>query len=182
MLKKSGRLSLLKLKTIWNNSMNLYRFSLTILLLTSLPSVVTAQEKSFTLGDVSFLAGHWIGEAFGGIAEEIWSEPSSSAMMGMFRLQQNNSDRLYEFLLIEKTGDGIQMRFKHIKPNYIEMEDKPIILNLIDVNTSFAHFETEDQSLIIKYNLTSDDILEIELTSTKEGRTNITPITMTKKQ
>lgn len=162
--------------------MNLYRFSLAILLLTSLLSFATAQEKSFTLNDVSFLAGHWIGEAFGGVVEEIWSEPSSNAMMGMFRLQYDDIDRLYEFLMIEKYGSGVRMSFKHIKPDYIEMEEKPITLNLVDANTSYAFFETDDQSLIIKYNLTSDDILEIELTSTKEGKTKITPITMKRKQ
>ncbi len=39
-----------------------------------------------TLEDVSWIAGHWKGEAFGGIAEEIWSPPLGDSMMFVFKL------------------------------------------------------------------------------------------------
>ena len=39
-----------------------------------------------TLNNIEWLAGHWKGEAFGGIAEEIWSPPADGSMMFSFRL------------------------------------------------------------------------------------------------
>ena len=39
-----------------------------------------------TLENVKWLAGHWRGEAFGGITEEIWSPPLGGSMMCAFRL------------------------------------------------------------------------------------------------
>ena len=39
-----------------------------------------------TLADIAWLSGHWRGEAFGGITEEIWSPPLGDSMMGSFKL------------------------------------------------------------------------------------------------
>ena len=143
--------------------------------------VVTAQGNSYSLSELSFLSGHWTGEAFGGTVEEVWSEPSANAMMGMFRLQFDGIDKLYEFLLIEKNDENIVMRFKHIRRGYKEMEDEPIILVLKKVSESFAEFAAADSSLIIKYNLMSSDSIVVELTSIKQGYAEVTPITMIRK-
>jgi hypothetical protein len=142
---------------------------------------ISAQKNTYSLADLSFLSGQWRGEAFGGTVEEVWSEPSTNAMMGMFRLQFDGIDKLYEFLLIEKTDEDIQMRFKHIRRGYKEMEDEPIILVLKNVSESFAEFASEDSLLIIKYNLVSADSLVVELTSIKQGYAEVTPITMNRK-
>ncbi|MFO7526506.1 MAG: DUF6265 family protein [Ignavibacteriaceae bacterium] len=143
-------------------------------------NVIHSQEKPFSLDELKWLSGQWKGEAFGGVAEEIWSKPSSNSMMGMFRLQYDNVDKLYEFLLIEQSGSGISMKFKHIKSGYDEMENEPILLNLIELNSILAHFENEDKSLIIKYNLLTENSVKIELISTKNGKTEVTPILMKK--
>lgn len=140
-----------------------------------------AQDKTFMLDDLKFLSGHWTGEAFGGTVEEIWSEPSLNAMMGMFRLKYNNADKLYEFLLIENSESGITMKFKHIKSGYMEMEDEPIFLRLIQLKDNFAEFAADDKSLIIKYSLVNINNLEIELTSIKAHKTEVTPINMKRK-
>ncbi len=162
--------------------MSIFTKFISVFLLMILGTVSSAQDKSFSLEDVSFFTGHWIGEAFGGTVEEVWTEPSGNAIMGMFRLQKNNMDALYEFLLIEKTNTGVQIRFKHIKPNYIEMEKEPIVLNLIDADKTYAHFESDDQCLAVKYNKTQLNILEIEVASTKNGITKVTPIKMNRKK
>lgn len=144
-------------------------------------NVIQPQEKYFSLNELKWLSGHWNGEAFGGTVEEVWSDPSANAMMGMFRLQYNNADRLYEFLLIENSESGITMKFKHIKSGYKEMEDEPILLRLIQLKDNFAEFAADDKSLIIKYSLVNNDYLEIELTSTKADKTEVTPINMKRK-
>ena len=38
------------------------------------------------LENIKWIAGTWHGEAFGGITEEIWSEPSGGSMMATFKL------------------------------------------------------------------------------------------------
>lgn len=161
--------------------MPIYKLFLLSLFLIYFDPAVTAQENAYSLSELSFLRGHWTGEAFGGTVEEVWSEPSANAMMGMFRLQFDEIDKLYEFLLIEKTDEGIQMRFKHIRSGYKEMEDEPIILALKNVSGSFAEFAADDNSLIIKYNLVSADSILVELTSTKQGYAEVTQITMKRK-
>jgi len=161
--------------------MPIYKLFLLSLFLIYFGPAVTAQENAYSLSELSFLSGHWTGEAFGGTVEEVWSEPSANAMMGMFRLQFDEIDKLYEFLLIEKTDEDIQMRFKHIRSGYKEMEDEPIILALKNVSGSFAEFAADDNSLIIKYNLVSADSILVELTSTKQGYAEVTPITMKRK-
>jgi hypothetical protein len=161
--------------------MPIYKLFLLSLFLIYFDPAVTAQENAYSLSELSFLSGHWTGEAFGGTVEEVWSEPSANAMMGMFRLQFDEIDKLYEFLLIEETDEGIQMRFKHIRRGYKEMEDEPIILALKNVSGSFAEFAADDNSLIIKYNLVSADSILVELTSTKQGYAEVTQITMKRK-
>lgn len=159
----------------------LYKLFLFSLSLFYFYPALIAQENTYSLSELSFLSGHWTGEAFGGTVEEVWSEPSANAMMGMFRLQFDEIDKLYEFLLIEKTDEGIQMRFKHIRRGYKEMEDEPIILALKNTSEFFAEFAADDNSLIIKYNLVSADSILVELTSIKQGNTEVTPITMKRK-
>mgnify|MGYP003712231237 FL=1 len=48
------------------------------------------------LEDVSWIEGHWTGEAFGGIAEEIWSAPLGNSMMFVFRLVNDDKVSFYE--------------------------------------------------------------------------------------
>ena len=48
------------------------------------------------LDDVSWIQGHWKGEAFGGITEEIWSPPLGDSMMFSFKLVTDNKVVFYE--------------------------------------------------------------------------------------
>jgi len=42
------------------------------------------------------LQGHWKGEAFGGITEEIWSPPLGDSMMFVFKLVDEGKVVFYE--------------------------------------------------------------------------------------
>jgi hypothetical protein len=48
-----------------------------------------------TLNDVSWISGHWKGEAFGGLTEEIWAPPFGNSMMGSFKLVENGIVSFY---------------------------------------------------------------------------------------
>ena len=42
------------------------------------------------INDVSWIAGHWLGEALGGETEEIWTPPLGNSMMCAFKLVVTN--------------------------------------------------------------------------------------------
>lgn len=150
-------------------------------IITFLSIPLRAQNGLRSLSNLSWLSGYWAGEAFGGSVEEIWSVPSDNTLMGMFRLQYDNEDKLFEFLLIERTDTGINMLFKHIKPGYKEIELEPIVLKLVDLSDNKAEFIAEDKSVKIEYSLIQRDQLEIILTTIENSKTVVTPIKMIRK-
>jgi hypothetical protein len=53
-----------------------------------------ADPAQASIADLKWLAGHWTGPAFGGICDEIWSQPTGDSMVGMFRLVQEWQDNV----------------------------------------------------------------------------------------
>lgn len=63
------------------------------------------QPPAASLEDVSWLAGRWLGEGLGAVAEETWLPPSGGAMAGIFRLVREGSVDFYEIVtLVEAEG------------------------------------------------------------------------------
>ncbi|ADV49150.1 hypothetical protein Celal_1850 [Cellulophaga algicola DSM 14237] len=77
----------------------------------SLPENET--EPKATLADASFMTGHWIGEAFGGISEEIWTKAEGDSMMFSFRLVIDGKVDFYEIGHIIEEGETIHLQLKH---------------------------------------------------------------------
>jgi len=55
--------------------------------------------------DVSWIAGHWKGVAFGGVTEEVWTSPLGGSMMGSFKLVVDNEINFYELMTISKEDE-----------------------------------------------------------------------------
>lgn len=66
----------------------------------------TAGEP-FSIDDVAFIAGHWVGTGDGGIYEEIWLPPAGKMLVGLHRDVKDDGRVFFEFLRIEARGDGI---------------------------------------------------------------------------
>ncbi len=49
-----------------------------------------------TLQDIAWISGYWKGEAFGGITEEMWSNPLGNSMMFAFKLVVDDKVKFYE--------------------------------------------------------------------------------------
>jgi len=77
-----------------------------------------------TLSDVSWVAGHWKGEAFGGIAEEIWSPPLGDSMMFVFKLAVEGKVQFYEVGHIQQTGETLILQLKHFHGSLKGWEEK----------------------------------------------------------
>ena len=95
------------------------------------------------LEDVSWIEGHWTGEAFGGIAEEIWSTPLGNSMMFVFRLVNDDKVSFYESGHIQQLDDSIILQLKHFDGNMRgwEEKDQTIDFKLVKLEPNKVYFE-----------------------------------------
>lgn len=77
-----------------------------------------------TLQDVNWLQGAWEGPAFGGISQELWSQPMGHAMMGVYRSIENGEVTFHELMSLVEIGGSLEMRLKHFHGDLTGWEDK----------------------------------------------------------
>ncbi|UJH68728.1 DUF6265 family protein [Allomuricauda sp. SCSIO 65647] len=96
-----------------------------------------------TLNQVSWLVGHWQGEAFGGIAEEIWSPPLGESMMFVFRLVNDGKVSFYESGHIKQVGPTLLMQLKHFHGDLRgwEEKDETVDFKLVKLEKNKVFFE-----------------------------------------
>lgn len=101
------------------------------------------QSPKAELSDVAWLAGHWRGEAFGGIVEEVWSSPLGNSMMGAFKLVSDNKVVFYEIETISVVGDSLIFRLKHFNSDLTgwEDKDKSVDFKLVKVTPNKIFFD-----------------------------------------
>lgn len=92
---------------------------------------------------ISWLAGHWRGEAFGGITEEIWTPPLGGSMMGTFKLVVNNEVNFYEIETISEINNTLILKLKHFHANLKGWEEKnqTIDFRLVKVTENKVYFD-----------------------------------------
>ncbi|WP_394973964.1 DUF6265 family protein [uncultured Croceitalea sp.] len=73
---------------------------------------------------VAFMEGHWKGEAFGGITEEIWSPEAGGSMMFVFRHMIDNKVNFYEIGHIRELNSSLIFELKHFDNDLHGWEDK----------------------------------------------------------
>ena len=95
------------------------------------------------LSDLSWMAGHWKGEAFSGIIEEIWSPPLGDSMMFVFKLVVDNQVVFYEIGHIRQEGESLILRLKHFNGDLSgwEEKDKTIDFKLVKLEGNRAYFD-----------------------------------------
>ena len=96
-----------------------------------------------SLSDVAWIAGHWKGEAFGGITEEIWSPPLGDSMMFVFKLVVNEKVAFYEVGHIRQEGETLILRLKHFNSNLTgwEEKDKTVDFKLVKLEGNRVYFD-----------------------------------------
>src|SRR5690606_38008883 len=100
-------------------------------------------SPSASLEDVAWIQGHWRGEAFGGIAEEIWGPPLGGSMMFVFKLAKEGEITFYEMGHIQTVGSSIQMQLKHFDGNLMgwELRDQTVDFKLVRLERDKVYFE-----------------------------------------
>ena len=95
------------------------------------------------LEDVSWIQGHWKGEAFGGITEEIWSPPMGDSMMFVFKLVADEVVQFYEVGGIRQIGDTLIFQLKHFGNDFKgwEEKDETVDAKLVKVEKNRVYFD-----------------------------------------
>ena len=83
-----------------------------------------ANSPDAKIGEMAWLSGNWVGEAFGGLAEDVWSDPAGGAMMGMFRSVRAGEVGFYEFIIISEIENTLAIRLKHFNADLTGWEEK----------------------------------------------------------
>lgn len=76
------------------------------------------------LENIAWIAGYWKGEAFGGQAEEYWSEQSGGSMMATFKLIKNGRVSFYEIEIIREIENSLMLQLKHFNHDLKGWETK----------------------------------------------------------
>ena len=110
-------------------------------------NILTLEEehnsRGATINDVAWIAGHWQGAAFGGIAEEIWSPPMGDAMVASFRLVAEGKTSFYEIETISEENNTLILRLKHFHANLKgwEEKDETVDFPLVKLEPNKAFFD-----------------------------------------
>lgn len=82
------------------------------------------QPIKASVADLSWLEGHWRGEALGGRIEETWTAPSGGSMLGMFKHVKDGRTVFYEIFAIVPDSGGVALRLKHFHADLRGWEEK----------------------------------------------------------
>lgn len=111
------------------------------------PEGGTAPAGGLAIDDLAWLAGRWVGEGFGGVAEETWNPPMGAdgerSMVGMFRLYDaEDAINFYELMTLIEDDDGILLRLVHLSKELRPWEEpgETTDFRLLRVNGTTAWF------------------------------------------
>ncbi len=95
------------------------------------------------LKNIAWISGTWKGTAFGGITEEIWSEPSGGSMMATFKLINDGKISFYEIEIIREVNNTLILQLKHFSNDLKgwETKDETVDFPLKEITTNKVVFE-----------------------------------------
>lgn len=95
------------------------------------------------IGDLAWMAGHWVGTGLGGVSEEVWSPPLGNNMMGMFRVVRDGKVSFYELCAFVEEGGSLAMKVKHFNPDLTGREEKGEVRSfpLVKLDGQAAYFD-----------------------------------------
>ena len=95
----------------------------TLLLVAIAPGDVASDER-VAIDQFAWLTGHWVGDGFGGVSEEMWTEPKGGAMLGIYRHLKEGQNNFYEFIQLSEEDGTVRLRLKHFNPDMTGWENK----------------------------------------------------------
>jgi hypothetical protein len=92
---------------------------------------------------IAWMEGHWKGQAFGGITEEIWSPPLDESMMFSFKLAVEGKVNFYELGHVRQLGETLVFELKHFGNDLKGWEEKDEVqsFKLVKIDSDIVSFE-----------------------------------------
>ncbi len=102
-----------------------------------------AEPGKATLDQVAWIAGSWVGTAFGGTFEEVWTSPRAGSMVGLYKHGSDESVNFYEIQLIVEEEGTLKWKVKHFSPDFVGWEEKDgyVTFTLVEVTEDAAYFD-----------------------------------------
>ena len=128
------------------------------------------------LNDVAWIAGHWKGEAFGGITEEIWSPTLGDSMMFVFKLVNDGKVSFYETGHIKQVGKTLILQLKHFHGDLKgwEEKDETVDFKLVKIEADKIYFDQFTFERISGNEINLYVVIEGKDGATKEVKFNYT--------
>jgi hypothetical protein len=103
----------------------------------------TLESPQASLNDIKWIQGHWKGEAFGGIAEEVWTPALGKSMMCAFKLVINDEVKFYELITITEEDGSLILRLKHFHSDLKGWEEKDdtVDFKLVKITEDMIYFD-----------------------------------------
>jgi len=133
----------------------------------TLDSLSTSPKAN--INDVAWISGTWKGEAFGGITEEIWSEPMGDSMMASFKLVSDGKVQFYEIEIIRELKESLILQLKHFNGDLKgwETKDETVDFPLVKITDNNIYFDG------MTFEKVSDNEMNVYvLMHEKDGSTN----------
>lgn len=132
------------------------------------------QEKPVRVADLGLLTGTWKQAHHWGDMTEIWSDTAGNNLMCTFRCVNNGELVFYEFMVIEQSANGPEMKLRHFSPGSIgwEEKDQPGVYQMVEfVKGKKVVFEHPVTKTRIGYERRNDTTLLAYLEKTgKDGK------------
>lgn len=95
------------------------------------------------IDELAWLTGSWVGEAFGGLVEDVWLEPLGGSMVGVFRSYSGGEIGFYEIFTISEFNKSLIIRLKHFNADLKGWEEKNVTqdFRLVKISGETAWFE-----------------------------------------
>jgi hypothetical protein len=102
-----------------------------------------AAPPKATIADAAWTAGRWVGEGFGAKVEEVMSPAAGNAMIGHFRMWNQDRPSFYELVQIREENGSLVYRVKHFHPDLKgwEEKDKTIDFPLVAIAPNALYFD-----------------------------------------
>ncbi len=102
-----------------------------------------AESPKADLTEIAWMEGHWKGEAFGGITEEIWSPALGGSMMFSFKLVSEGVVQFYELGHIRQIDNTLVFELKHFHGDLKGWEEKDEVqsFKLVKVSGNRLYFD-----------------------------------------
>lgn len=102
-----------------------------------------AESPKADLTEIAWMEGHWKGEAFGGITEEIWSPALGGSMMFSFKLVSEGVVQFYELGHIRQIDKTLVFELKHFHGDLKGWEEKDEVqsFKLVKVSGNRLYFD-----------------------------------------